>query len=119
MGRAIYSGIYEPGHPTANAQGFRKDVLELVRGPAFPPSAIRAISCPPINGGRDRPAKVTAPCGWTLVWRSRESNQVGINEFAGWAKDAGIEMMLALNGTRGIEDARNSHRILQPPPGTY
>ena len=32
MGRAIYSGIYEPGHPTADADGFRSDVLELVRG---------------------------------------------------------------------------------------
>ena len=36
MGRAIYSGIYEPGHPTANASGFRKDVLDLVRGLNIP-----------------------------------------------------------------------------------
>ena len=31
MGRAIYTGIYEPGHPTADEDGFRKDVLELVK----------------------------------------------------------------------------------------
>ncbi|MGE5581212.1 MAG: alpha-N-arabinofuranosidase, partial [Bacillota bacterium] len=31
LGRAIYTGIYEPGHPTADEQGFRKDVLELVK----------------------------------------------------------------------------------------
>lgn len=36
MGRAIYTGIYEPDHPTANAQGFRKDVLELVRALKIP-----------------------------------------------------------------------------------
>jgi alpha-N-arabinofuranosidase len=36
MGRAIYNGIYEPGHPTANEHGFRKDVLELVRGLDIP-----------------------------------------------------------------------------------
>jgi alpha-N-arabinofuranosidase len=31
MGRCVYTGIYEPGHPTADADGFREDVLELVR----------------------------------------------------------------------------------------
>ena len=31
MGRAVYGGIYEPGHPTADADGFRGDVLELTR----------------------------------------------------------------------------------------
>ena len=29
MGRTVYGGIYEPGHPTADAQGFRQDVLEM------------------------------------------------------------------------------------------
>jgi len=36
MGRAIYGGIYEPGHPEADEDGFRKDVLELVRGLKIP-----------------------------------------------------------------------------------
>ena len=31
LGRAVYTGLYEPGHPTADDQGFRRDVLELVR----------------------------------------------------------------------------------------
>ena len=31
MGRAIYTGIYEPDHPEAGEQGFRKDVNQLVR----------------------------------------------------------------------------------------
>ena len=31
MGRAIYSGIYEPGHPQADANGFRRDVAQMVR----------------------------------------------------------------------------------------
>ena len=32
LGRAVYGGIYEPGHPTADEDGFRGDVLDLVRG---------------------------------------------------------------------------------------
>jgi alpha-L-arabinofuranosidase len=31
LGRAVYEGIYEPDHPTADEQGFRQDALELVR----------------------------------------------------------------------------------------
>ena len=31
LGRCVYGGIYEPGHPTADARGFRGDVLALVR----------------------------------------------------------------------------------------
>ena len=31
MGRAVYEGIYEPTHPNANEEGFRKDVIELVK----------------------------------------------------------------------------------------
>ena len=31
LGRCVYGGIYEPGHATADKQGFRQDVLDLVR----------------------------------------------------------------------------------------
>jgi alpha-N-arabinofuranosidase len=31
MGRCVYTGIYEPSHPTADADGFRQDVLALTR----------------------------------------------------------------------------------------
>ena len=31
LGRCVYKGIYEPGHPEADEDGFRKDVIALVR----------------------------------------------------------------------------------------
>jgi alpha-L-arabinofuranosidase len=31
MGRCVYTGIYEPDHPTADRHGLRGDVLDLVR----------------------------------------------------------------------------------------
>ena len=31
LGRCVYTGLYEPGHPTANEDGFRMDVVELVQ----------------------------------------------------------------------------------------
>ena len=30
LGRAVYGGIYEPSHPTADSSGFRQDVADLV-----------------------------------------------------------------------------------------
>ena len=31
IGRCVYTGVYEPGHPCADEEGFRRDVAELVR----------------------------------------------------------------------------------------
>ena len=30
LGRAIYTGIYEPDHKSADANGMRKDVIDLI-----------------------------------------------------------------------------------------
>ena len=31
LGRAVYTGIHEPGHPTSDSHGFRRDVADLTR----------------------------------------------------------------------------------------
>ena len=31
LGRAVYGGIYEPGHPESDENGFRKNVIEMVK----------------------------------------------------------------------------------------
>lgn len=121
MGRAIYSGIYEPDHPEADANGFRRDVMELVKELHIP--AIRYPGGNFVSAYRwedgigpkeDRPVRLD------LAWRSKETNQVGINEFAQWAQDAGIEMMLAVNlGSRGLEEARNFVEYVNHPSGSY
>lgn len=120
MGRAIYGGIYEPGHPQADAQGFRLDVLKFVQDLKIP-----AIRYPGGNfvsayrwedgvGPRDQ-----RPIRLDLAWRSKETNQIGTNEFADWASMAGIEMMLAVNlGSRSLEDARNFLEYVNYPSGT-
>ena len=54
-----------------------------------------------------------------LAWRSKETNQVGINEFASWAKKADIEMMLAVNlGSRDLNAARAFAEYCNHPGGT-
>lgn len=31
LGRAVYGGIYEPSHETADDMGFRGDVMEMIK----------------------------------------------------------------------------------------
>ena len=31
LGRAVYTGIWQPDHPTADKLGFRRDVIDLVK----------------------------------------------------------------------------------------
>jgi alpha-N-arabinofuranosidase len=120
MGRAVYGGIYEPGHPTADADGFRTDVLDLVRE-----LGVTVVRYPGGNfvsaydwedgvGPRER-----RPRRLDLAWHSIEPNEMGTDEFMRWVERSGAEPMLAVNlGTRGIDAARNLVEYCNAPAGT-
>lgn len=107
LGRAVYDGIYEPGHPLADAAGFRTDVIELVKELGV--SAIRYPGGNFVSGFKwedsvgpveERPARLD------LAWHSTETNQIGLHEFQDWLDRVGSELMLAVNlGTRGTAEA--------------
>ena len=109
LGRSIYTGIYEPDHPSADKEGFRKDVLDLVRGLNTP--IIRYPGGNFVSGFRwqdsigpvaDRPKRLD------LAWKTTEPNEVGIHEFCSWAKKASANVMYAVNlGTSGPAEAQN------------
>jgi len=107
LGRCVYDGIYEPGHPTANADGFRLDVVELVK--ELGSSTIRYPGGNFVSGYRWEDGvgpREARPVRRDLAWHSLESNQVGLEEFARWCELTGSELMMAVNlGTRGIEAA--------------
>ncbi|WP_438432134.1 arabinosylfuranosidase ArfA [Gorillibacterium sp. sgz500922] len=121
LGRAVYGGIYEPGHPAADALGFRRDVMELVRELRVP--IIRYPGGNFVSGynWEDGVGPVAErPRRLELAWRTVESNEIGTNEFVRWAKEAGSDVMMAVNlGTRGIDDARNLIEYCNHPGGTY
>lgn len=109
LGRAVYGGIYEPGHETADDMGFRQDVLALVKRLRVPivryPGGNFVSGYNWEDGIGDRAKR---PKKLELAWNSIETNEIGIDEFQEWAKRAGTEIMMAVNlGTRGIEEARN------------
>ncbi|MGN1142297.1 MAG: alpha-N-arabinofuranosidase [Oliverpabstia sp.] len=121
MGRVVYGGIYEKDHPTADENGFRKDVLEKTKE-----MGVSTVRYPGGNfisnynwmdgiGPRDqRPRKRE------LAWKSIETNEIGIDEFMKWAKSAEIDPILAVNlGTRGLEDALTFLEYCNSDAGTY
>lgn len=120
MGRAVYHGIYEPTHPTADEHGFRQDVMQLVRELHIP-----IIRYPGGNfvsnyhwedgvGPKELRPKTT-----DAAWQTIEPNEVGTDEFHQWASLVGSSVMMAVNlGTRGPEDAKNLLEYCNFPAGS-
>jgi alpha-N-arabinofuranosidase len=117
----VYGGLYEPGHPTADENGFRGDVLDLVR--ELSPTIIRYPGGNFVSGYNwedgvgpieERPRRLD------LAWFSTEPNTFGTNEFMDWCRAADVEPMFAVNlGTRGGDAARNFLEYCNHPSGTY
>lgn len=121
LGRAVYEGIYEPGHQQADEMGFRRDVIELVKELQVPivrypgGNFVSGYHWEDGAGPRDQRPKRTE-----LAWATIETNEIGINEFVEWAKRAQTEVMMAVNlGTGGAEAARNLVEYCNHPHGTY
>lgn len=107
LGRHIYDGIFEPRHPSAGEDGFRSDVIELVKELGV--TTIRYPGGNFVSGYRwedgigpvsERPRRLD------LAWHSTETNEVGLHEFQAWLDRVGSDLMLAVNlGTRGTQEA--------------
>ena len=107
LGRAVYTGIYEPTHPAADSFGFRTDVEALIR-----PLHVTQIRYPGGNflSGYDWKdgigPKEQRPVRPDMAWSAIEPNQVGTDEFLRWCERIGAEPMMAVNlGTGTPKDA--------------
>lgn len=120
LGRAVYGGIYEPGHPTADRQGFRQDVLALVKELGV--TLIRYPGGNFVSGYRWEDGvgpKENRPRRRELAWMSTESNRFGTDEFLDWCRSAKVEPMMAVNlGTRGPAEAGDLFEYCNHPRGT-
>ena len=121
LGRAIYNGVYEPTHPSADDMGFRKDVLEMVKQLNVP--IVRYPGGNFVSGYNWEDGvgpKEKRPRRAELAWHVIETNEVGIDEFQEWAKRANTEVMQAVNlGTRGPDEARNLLEYCNFKDGTH
>ncbi len=121
LGRCIYSGLYEPGHPAADENGIRQDVVGLIKElnvPVIRYPGGNFVSCYDWHDGIG--PKENRPRRMDYAWSSIETNEFGIDEFCRWAEEAGIEPMIAVNlGTGSIKDAGDLVEYCNHPGGTY
>ena len=107
LGRAIYEGIYDPGSKLADANGFRRDVMDEIRRLGVP--IIRYPGGNFVSGynwldgvgpKQDRPRVLDK------AWNSINTNQFGTNEYMAWCKAVGALPLMGLNlGTGTAEEA--------------
>jgi alpha-N-arabinofuranosidase len=120
LGRCVYGGIYEPGHKTADKNGFRKDVLALTKELGV--TIIRYPGGNFVSGYNWEDGvgpKAERPKRLDLAWFSTETNEFGTNEFIDWCRAAKVEPMLAVNlGTRGPDEARRFVEYCNVEKGT-
>ncbi|MFI0779540.1 alpha-N-arabinofuranosidase [Streptomyces sp. NPDC021212] len=120
LGRCVYTGIYEPGHPAADEAGLRTDVLGLIRELGV--TALRYPGGNFVSGykwedgtgpAEERPRRLD------LAWRSTETNRFGLSEYVDFVRKVGGEPMMALNlGTRGVAEALELQEYANHPSGT-
>lgn len=107
LGRAIYTGVYEPGSKLSDEKGFRRDVLQEVRELGVPimryPGGNFVSGYDWLHGVGPKSSRPTV---LDRAWNSIETNQFGTNEFIEWCRRVGTEPLLACNlGTGTPETA--------------
>ena len=107
LGRAVYTGVYQPGSSLADAKGFRTDVAREIKDLAVP--IVRYPGGNFVSGYNWLDGvgpKNQRPTLLDRAWNSIETNQFGTNDFIDWCTLVGTEPLLGMNfGTGSVEMA--------------
>lgn len=121
LGRCIYGGLYEPGSQLADADGYRKDVMDAIKG-----LGVTMLRWPGgnfvsgynwkdgIGPKKDRPVR---PEG---AWGALEPNQFGTDEFLKYCERVGVTPYVCINAGLGtVEEARQWVEYTNESRDTY
>jgi alpha-L-arabinofuranosidase len=108
LGRCIYGGIYEPGSPLSDSEGYRRDVLEAskrlhVTQLRYPGGNFTSGYhwMDGIGPADKRPERLE------MAWGTTEPNKFGTHEFLGFTAKLGAEPYLCVNlGTGSWDEAQ-------------
>ena len=121
IGNIIYGNLYNPDHPTADKNGYRKDVMTLMK--ELGTTLIRFPGGNYVSGYNwvdGIGPKEKRPVRFDKAWRQIDTNQMGIDEYVDYNKLLGVENMLAVNlGTGTPEEAANEVEYCNMKEGTY
>jgi alpha-N-arabinofuranosidase len=105
LGRAIYTGIYEPESRLSDAKGFRTDVIGEIKALGVP--IVRYPGGNFVSGYNWLDGvgpKAQRPTVLDRAWNSLETNQFGTNEFIDWCHAVGAEPLLGMNFGTGTAE---------------
>jgi alpha-L-arabinofuranosidase len=121
LGRCIYGGIYEPGSPLADEDGFRRDVLEAVRRLQVP--VLRWPGGNFVSGYHWEDGigpHTNRPVRRELAWFTEETNQFGTDEFLQFCRKVPTEPYICVNmGTGTLDEAANWVEYCNGTGSTY
>jgi alpha-N-arabinofuranosidase len=105
LGRAVYTGVFEPGSRLADAKGFRSDVVREVKELGVPitryPGGNFVSGYNWLDGVGP---KAQRPTVLERAWNSIETNQFGTNDFIDWCRAVGTEPLLGMNFGTGTAE---------------
>ena len=121
IGTMVNGSMFNPKHPTADEQGFRKDWIDALKAAGIP--SVRLPGGNFISGWdwkdsigpvKDRKTHLD------LAWFQYITNEVGHDEYLQWAEKVGFEPMYTINlGTGDINDAIYITEYTNHKGGTY
>ena len=108
LGRCVYGGMFEEGSPLSDEHGFRRDVLDKVRG--LKPPLLRWPGGNFVSGYHwtDGVGPVEQrPRRMELAWHVEEPNRFGTDEFIQYCRQIDAEPYLCVNmGTGTMDEAQ-------------
>ena len=121
IGTMVDGSMYNPKHPTADAQGMRTDMIEGLRSAGLP--SVRLPGGNFVSGWNWKDSigpMAQRKTNLDLAWHQYVPNEVGHDEYLQWAEKVGAEAMYTINlGTGTINDARDIVEYTNFEKGTY
>lgn len=119
LGRNVYGGVYEPSSPTADEDGFRKDVMELIRAVDMPVTRYPGGCYVDLERWQDSVGP-TRRARLDPAWHQLEPNTFGLDEFMKWARKVETEPLMTVNvANQTVLDTLALFEYCNFPGGTY
>ena len=121
IGSMVNGSMYNPKHPAADGEGMRKDFYEALKAAGLP--AVRLPGGNFVSGWQWKDSvgpKAERKAHLDMAWFQYIPNDVGHDEYLGWAEKAGAEAIYTVNlGTGTLQDAADCVEYTNHPGGTW
>jgi len=102
--RQVYGGVFEPGSPLSDDQGFRTDVIEALKDLKIPVVRWPGGCFASAYHWLDAVGEERTPA-FDKAWRVEDPNTFGTDEFVQWCRKIGAEPYICVNaGTGTLEE---------------